>query len=110
MWSLAGISSEPCRPMPDYRYELRRGDEMIATGHFSREEPLDAGERVAISSYTGIVRAIEPQPPDPGGGDASAKSGSWPCPALPHLPVRHMGHSPDPAFPCAIAAQNGQVA
>ena len=24
--------------MPDYRYELRRGDEVIATGHFSQLE------------------------------------------------------------------------
>jgi hypothetical protein len=24
----------------DYRYELRCGDEVVATGHLSREEPL----------------------------------------------------------------------
>lgn len=47
--------------MPDYRYELRRGDEVIATGHLTREEPLEVGERVTIGSRAGIVRSIEPQ-------------------------------------------------
>jgi hypothetical protein len=46
--------------MPDYRYELRRGDEVIATGHFSREQPLEVGERITIGSRAGIVRDIEP--------------------------------------------------
>ena len=32
----------------DYRYELRRGDEAVATGHFRREEPLEVGERLEI--------------------------------------------------------------
>ena len=46
--------------MPDYRYELRRGDEVIATGHLSREQPLEVGERITIGSHSGIVRTIEP--------------------------------------------------
>jgi hypothetical protein len=46
--------------MPDYRYELRRGDEVIATGHLSREQPLEVGERIAIGRHSGIVRAVEP--------------------------------------------------
>ena len=46
--------------MPYYRYELRRGDEVIATGHFTREQQLEVGERIAIGSRTGIVRAVEP--------------------------------------------------
>ena len=46
--------------MPDYRYELRRGDEVIATGHLSSEQPLEVGERIAIGSSTGIVRDVEP--------------------------------------------------
>jgi hypothetical protein len=46
--------------MPDYRYELRRGEEVIATGHLSREQPLEVGERIAIGSHSGIVRAVEP--------------------------------------------------
>lgn len=46
--------------MPDYRYELRRGEEVIATGHLSREQPLEVGERMTIGSQSGIVRDVEP--------------------------------------------------
>lgn len=46
--------------MPDYRYELRRGEEVVATGRFSHERPLEVGERVAISRKGGIVWSIEP--------------------------------------------------
>jgi hypothetical protein len=46
--------------MPDYRYELRRGDEVIATGHLSRERLLEVGDRIKIGSRTGIVRDVEP--------------------------------------------------
>lgn len=46
--------------MPDYRYELRRGAEVIATGHLSREQPLEVGERITIGSQAGIVRDVEP--------------------------------------------------
>jgi hypothetical protein len=46
--------------MPDYRYELRRGEEVIATGHLSREEPLEVGEQVTIGGHSGIVRSVEP--------------------------------------------------
>ena len=46
--------------MPDNRYELRRGDDVIATGHFSRERPLEVGERITIGSQSGIVRTVEP--------------------------------------------------
>jgi hypothetical protein len=46
--------------MPEYRYELRRGEEVIATGHLSREQPFEVGERIAIGSQAGIVRATEP--------------------------------------------------
>jgi hypothetical protein len=44
----------------DYRYELRRGDEVVATGHLSREQPLEIGDRLKISGQPGIVRTIEP--------------------------------------------------
>jgi hypothetical protein len=43
-----------------YRYELRRGDEVVATGHLSREEPLEVGSRLAIGGQVGIVRSVEP--------------------------------------------------
>ena len=46
--------------VPDYRYELRHGEEVIATGHLSREEPLEVGERITIGSHSGIVRSVEP--------------------------------------------------
>ena len=46
--------------MPDYRYELRRGEEVVATGHFGRERRFEIGERVAIGRHSGIVRSIEP--------------------------------------------------
>jgi hypothetical protein len=46
--------------MPDYRYELRRADEVVATGHLSREQPLEVGEQIAIGNQVGIVRTIEP--------------------------------------------------
>ena len=44
----------------EYRYELRRGDEIVATGHRTRERPLDVGERLMIGRRDGIVRAVEP--------------------------------------------------
>jgi hypothetical protein len=44
----------------DYRYELRRGEEVIATGRFSRERSLQVGERILIAGRPGIVRSIEP--------------------------------------------------
>lgn len=44
----------------DYRYELRRGDEVVATGHLSREEPLEVGDRLEVGGQLAIVRTIEP--------------------------------------------------
>ena len=46
--------------MPNYRYELRQGDELVATGHLSRERPLEVGDRLEIGGEPGIVRTIEP--------------------------------------------------
>jgi len=43
-----------------YRYELRRGEEVVATGHLVWEQPLEVGERVVIGGREGMVRAIEP--------------------------------------------------
>jgi hypothetical protein len=43
-----------------YRYELRRGKEIVATGHLHRETHLEVGDRIAIGSSDGIVRSIEP--------------------------------------------------
>ena len=46
--------------MPEYRYEFRCGDELFATGHLSREQPLEAGDRILLGSRAGIVREVEP--------------------------------------------------
>jgi hypothetical protein len=48
-----------------YRYELKRGDEMLATGHLNRDTPLDTGDRITINGHEGIVRVIEPQLREP---------------------------------------------
>jgi hypothetical protein len=47
-------------PAVEYRYELRHGDEVVATGHLSREHPLEAGQEVEIAGRAGIVRTIAP--------------------------------------------------
>lgn len=44
----------------DYRYELRRGKEIVATGRLTRELPLEVGARVIIGAQEGIVRSAEP--------------------------------------------------
>jgi hypothetical protein len=49
----------------DYRYELRRGDEVVATGHLTREQPLEVGELIEIGGQQGIVRTVEPLLGDP---------------------------------------------
>lgn len=46
--------------MVEYRYELRRGEEVLATGHLTRERPLEVGERIVIGGRPGIVRSVEP--------------------------------------------------
>jgi hypothetical protein len=43
-----------------YRYELRRGEEVIATGRLTRERALEVGERIAIGGRPGVVRSSEP--------------------------------------------------
>jgi hypothetical protein len=47
--------------MPAYRYEVRRGDEVVATGHLSHERQLQVGETLKIGRRLGLVRSIEPQ-------------------------------------------------
>lgn len=42
------------------RYELRRGDELVVTGHFSRERPLQLGQQIEIAGHSGTVRTAEP--------------------------------------------------
>jgi hypothetical protein len=46
--------------MTEYRYELWLGDEMIATGHLSRDEALKVGDRITIGGRPFIVRDVDP--------------------------------------------------
>lgn len=43
-----------------YRYELRRAGEVLATGHMSREEPLEVGASFEIAGHWGTVLEIDP--------------------------------------------------
>jgi hypothetical protein len=54
------VSSGPSVAGVDYRYELRGGDEVLVTGHLSREQPLEIGDRIEIGGQPAIVRTIEP--------------------------------------------------
>ena len=44
----------------DYRDELRRGQEVVATGRLNYEQPLGVGDRSEIGGQHGIVSTIEP--------------------------------------------------
>jgi hypothetical protein len=46
--------------VPDYCYELRRGDDAIATGRLTSEKALEVGERIRIGASLGIVRDVYP--------------------------------------------------
>jgi len=43
-----------------YRYELRSGDEIIATGRLTSDEALEVGEPIAIGGREAIIQRIEP--------------------------------------------------
>jgi len=43
-----------------YLCELRRGDQIIATGHLNHDRTLEVGERISVAGHTGIVREIIP--------------------------------------------------
>ena len=43
-----------------YRYELRRGADVVSTGHLTQERAIEVGERIEIGGVFGIVRAVEP--------------------------------------------------
>jgi L-arabinose isomerase len=47
--------------VPAYAYELRRGDQIVATGHMSQKVPLVAGEPIMIEGHHGIVRSVSSQ-------------------------------------------------
>jgi hypothetical protein len=43
-----------------YLYELRRGDEIVATGHLAQDHTFEIGDRVTVAGRTGIVHSIIP--------------------------------------------------
>jgi len=47
-------------PVFAYRYELRRGEQLVSTGHLTLERAFEVGERIEIGGAIGIVRAVEP--------------------------------------------------
>ena len=47
-------------PAASYVYELRRGEQIIATGQLTHEQPLEVGQRVTLAGREGIVRSIIP--------------------------------------------------
>jgi hypothetical protein len=47
-------------PAFNYRYELRRGEEVVATGLLTRERAYEVGERVELGGSVGTVRVVEP--------------------------------------------------
>ncbi|HWE80071.1 MAG TPA: hypothetical protein VG265_00340 [Gaiellaceae bacterium] len=44
-----------------YRYELREGDSVLATGHISFELPLEVGDPVEVGRRRGVVRDLGPR-------------------------------------------------
>jgi hypothetical protein len=43
-----------------YRYEIRRGDEILATGRLTNDEPLEAGQSIKIGKREGVIQTVEP--------------------------------------------------
>jgi hypothetical protein len=43
-----------------YRYELRRGAAIVATGHVTIDEPLEVGQSISIGKREGVIETIEP--------------------------------------------------
>jgi hypothetical protein len=43
-----------------YRYELRRNDDLVATGHLTLDEPLEVGDHVTIGRSHGLVHSVMP--------------------------------------------------
>jgi len=46
----------------EYAYELRRGNEVLATGQLSADDVYEVGDDVEIAGWSGIVRDVQPQP------------------------------------------------
>ncbi len=46
--------------MTPYIYELRRGEEIVATGHFLHDRVLETGDGVTIAGRAGTVHSVIP--------------------------------------------------
>ena len=47
-----------------YRYELRNGETIAATGHLTYETPLELGDTITIGKRIGVVRELGPRQPE----------------------------------------------
>jgi hypothetical protein len=47
-----------------YRYELRNGETIAATGHLTYETPLELGDTITIGKRVGVVRELGPRLPE----------------------------------------------
>jgi hypothetical protein len=47
-----------------YRYELRNGETIAATGHLTYETPLELGDTITIGKRVGVVRELGPRQPE----------------------------------------------
>jgi hypothetical protein len=43
-----------------YRYELRRDQDVVATGHISFDHQLEVRQRAEIAGSAGVVQSVEP--------------------------------------------------
>jgi hypothetical protein len=60
--------------MPQYRYELRQGETIVATGHLEPQDALEVGDRLEIGGHAGIVRTVEPLLGNKNSGSSSSCS------------------------------------
>ena len=56
--------------MPTSGYQLRRGDELVATGHLTWEEALEVGDRITIGACRGSCEPLR--------RSSASVSGAWP--------------------------------
>jgi len=42
------------------RYELRRGEDVVSTGHLTQKRAIEVGERIEVGGVVGVARAVEP--------------------------------------------------
>jgi hypothetical protein len=65
-----------------YRYELRRGEDIVATGHLAIDEPLEVGQSIKIGKREGVIPAScflgsRPAAASTRPGARSAATGCW---------------------------------